>query len=915
MAEKRCPMCSRLNPEELEICQFCQARLKPLLASSDEPTNDWLDQTEEERDFDDANGINQPVAPDWLQSLRSREISHEDLGEDQSMGDPPDWLRAGVDDPDLLGIQRRESSDSDWLADFRSRELGEEPIESEPGQQEFEDEKPALIDVPDTTDSEIPDWLSGSRFNDDTFSRPADPEFSQPETDADPEWLAQLRSVHPNEGAVQASEPFADADEIPDWLKGDEQKLASAAAEQSIEHVPEEEAPTWTSYFDNETDHTDLMADLDENKPTLDELEVPEGDLPDWLKEGSDRSGQDSAPGESETNTGSEQLPDDVPPWYATVPGRPFKPTDQLSQWLRLEADEPDSSEPILAEEISDWLNADDEDLVSQSQTTEPEELSFESEPISIDEATSSQFEEKPIIQETDDELLTPEVEADLDDEFSSIEKELFPDGELEKAFGTSAEGDDLDTVDDPLWLVELRQKMGDSIEEKGLLKVSPFSDDVEHELPADALTEQEIPDWLIDVHAQEAIEHITGDTEPLEMAPAFESDSESGLAQADLPTWLEAMRPVEAVAAAAADLMDERDQSIEKAGPLVGLKGVLPAEPDVTLIHKPDSFGLKLQVTDMQRTRAEMLEELVQNEALAKPLPRKPVISSQRIFQVVIAVTLILAILSTLIIDIPLAKVPVFPIETGAVSELINNLSSSDHVLVALDYQPAFSGEMEAIGATVLDHLMLRGAQIAFISTNPSGPLQAERLVSIVNQRYAHTYTGEQITNLGYISGGRAGILAFASTPRQLAPFTFDTENNPWVGGSLQGVSEASDFSLTMIITENADNARMWIEQYQPELESKPLIMVLSAQAAPIIRPYYAGSPQQVQGIVSGMAGAAAYENLLGRVGIARSQWGAFSLGVLAACILILVGGIINVFPIIGERMQKTNPRRDDQL
>ena len=505
--------------------------------------------------------------------------------------------------------------------------------------------------------------------------------------------------------------------------------------------------------------------------------------------------------------------------------------------------------------------------------------------------------------------------EAELDDDFALLEKELFSDEELEQTLETTAGGDDSQTVDDPLWLVELRQKMGDSVEDQELLKVSPFSEDAEHELPAEALAGQEIPDWLIDVHAQEAIDHITGDTEPLEISQAFDSDTEMVLAQADLPTWLEAMRPVEAVAAAAAELMDEHDQSIEKAGPLVGLKGVLPAEPDVTLAHKPESFGLKLHVSDMQHARADMLQELVQNEARAKPLPRKPAISSQRILQVVIAVTLILAILSTLIIDTPIAKVPVFPIETGAVSEIINNLSSSDHVLVALDYQPAFSGEMEAVGSTVLDHLMLRGVQIAFVSTNPSGPLQVERLVNIVNQRYSHSYAGEQVTNLGYISGGRAGILGFASMPPQLAPFTFDSNVNPWDGAALQGVNKASDFALTLVITENADTARMWIEQYQPELETKPLVMVLSAQAAPVIRPYYEGSPQQVQGIVSGIAGAAAYENLLGRVGIARSQWGAFSLGVLAACILIVLGGIINAFPIIGARLQKTNPGGDDQL
>ena len=205
----------------------------------------------------------------------------------------------------------------------------------------------------------------------------------------------------------------------------------------------------------------------------------------------------------------------------------------------------------------------------------------------------------------------------------------------------------------------------------------------------------------------------------------------------------------------------------------------------------------------------------------------------------------------------------------------------------------------------------MLRGVQVTFVSTHPSGPLQAERLVKIVNQRYDHSYGDGQVTNLGYISGGRAGILAFATSPRQLAPVTLDNGTNPWDGGALQGVTKASDFSLTVVITENPDTARMWIEQYQPHLAAKPLIMILSAQAEPIVRPYYEGSPQQVQGIVSGTLGAAAYENLLGRVGIARSQWGAYSLGVLAACLLILVGGLFNAFPHDCCSFEENQPRR----
>ena len=33
MADVRCPMCGKPNPEELEECQFCGARLKPVIAS------------------------------------------------------------------------------------------------------------------------------------------------------------------------------------------------------------------------------------------------------------------------------------------------------------------------------------------------------------------------------------------------------------------------------------------------------------------------------------------------------------------------------------------------------------------------------------------------------------------------------------------------------------------------------------------------------------------------------------------------------------------------------------------------------------------------------------------------------------------------------------------------------------------
>jgi hypothetical protein len=112
----------------------------------------------------------------------------------------------------------------------------------------------------------------------------------------------------------------------------------------------------------------------------------------------------------------------------------------------------------------------------------------------------------------------------------------------------------------------------------------------------------------------------------------------------------------------------------------------------------------------------------------------------------------------------------------------------------------------------------------------------------------------------------------------------------------ALQNVNTLADFSMIIVATENPDTARAWIEQVQPHLAGKPMILLLSAQAEPMLRPYYEAASQQVQGLVSGLAASASYEALLGgRRGSASQYWPAFSLGMLVAGLLIVSGGLLN--------------------
>ena len=604
MAELRCPMCGKPNPEELEICQFCQARLKPLVIKPEEPSEDWLKPSNED-DLNNQSGLSQPEAPDWLRSLRSRNVPIEETNDEGAMSDPAEWLRAGLDDPDLLGAQRPVPQDADWLADFRSRDIDDEPAEQSLPPQEADADDRVQSDIPGELDRGVPDWLSGARINsEDDIPEPAAAEANQPDEDEEPEWLARIRASRQVDPMDQSPEVSADQSDIPDWLKAADLNLGSASQEIPLEPAPEEETPTWTSYFSRESTGEALVNEPGELKPADDEPLLPEEDLPDWLKEGSSTPEETLGIEQADEAAEPDAPADDSPPWYATTPGRPFKPTDQLSQWLRMETSEPESPEQTPEEEIPDWLKSVDDSLGNQQKPPVLDEIPDDLESVANerDEISSVPFETARRIEVPKDDSYLLSEDVHFDDEFASVEKELFSerDDETPGVLPPTVEGD-LVAGNEPPWLVELRHKMDDS-EEKAASKVSPFSEDIEHELPAEELAGQELPDWLIDVHAQEAIDQITEAAVPLEYEEAGTSEAGAGLAQADLPAWLEAMRPVEAVAAAASDLVDERDQSIESAGPLAGIKGVLPVEADVTAAHKSGSFGLKLQVSDMQR-------------------------------------------------------------------------------------------------------------------------------------------------------------------------------------------------------------------------------------------------------------------------------------------------------------------------
>jgi hypothetical protein len=93
--------------------------------------------------------------------------------------------------------------------------------------------------------------------------------------------------------------------------------------------------------------------------------------------------------------------------------------------------------------------------------------------------------------------------------------------------------------------------------------------------------------------------------------------------------------------------------------------------------------------------------------------------------------------------------------------------------------------------------------------------------------------------------------------------------------------------------------------KQVDPSLSNKPLLMVASAQASPLLQPYV--SSRQITGMVSGLSDAARYEALSNsRLNTARSYWDTFGIGLMTSVALIIVGSLWSLYT--GMRARRAN-------
>lgn len=192
-----------------------------------------------------------------------------------------------------------------------------------------------------------------------------------------------------------------------------------------------------------------------------------------------------------------------------------------------------------------------------------------------------------------------------------------------------------------------------------------------------------------------------------------------------------------------------------------------------------------------------------------------------------------------------------------------LETLERGQLAFVALEYSPASSGELDPMMDAVLRHILLRGARPVIVSTSPFGVLRGTTLINRINEdaeflRRIDQPDGALVANYdyylaSYISGGAIGLRSFAESP--LRALSFDIQGDP-TGLELRHLS---DFATLTVITDTAEDLRLYVEQVAP-LADKPLLVGVSYAALPSAQTF-TGNVNVVRGLIGGYADALSYQ------------------------------------------------------
>jgi hypothetical protein len=731
---------------------------------------------------------------------------------------------------------------------------------------------------------ELAEWLKQ------TGGQKTSPAEQKPRPEEVPEWLARVRerSQLEKEAIANASklipeEPQEAESDVPDWLK------EIGAESKKVEQPAAQEESTPPSKGTNILSSSDLAP---ETQPEPEPIQPSAQKSQDWLNQ--DENIPDVFPSPSSSSEETSPEPDSLR--TNAVP----HPEPEKASSAELSAPTPESAEVHQAFSSAKPFHTDDlRQIFMTADETPPEEENPEQEE---SKTTSKEGLQLPDWLKELETAVPPEPPGTVQPE-SEQEPEkkpaLFPEDATKNEPDSqqiAASPSPFSGRNIPAWLENVTPTGGFNTEQpaepsQGIKPPAEPPDKV-----AAPFEVENLPDWL--EHGEER--------RPISPTPSTlekESSSEVPLEPATLPPWLKSMRPLESAMPENLPVIPQGEE--DSHGPLAGISDTLPGSTPSKNYSKPPAYTGGLRITDRQRIHAQVLESVLKSSASLNPEAKTARKDRSKVWRIVISLLMIVVLFGKILFsNLQLVPLPqVYSNGVIATRDFLISLPENSLVLLVADFEPSLSGELGMASQALLEQLMVKQTRIAVVSTQPSGAILAQNMLTNAQAKSPSYSLDGKVVNLGYLAGGAIGLQNFSRTP------SFSFQNTAALSSPvLNNGLDWKNFSAIIILTDSIENGRLWVEQVLPSTPSIPAFMVASSQAAPILSPYI--DSRQIKGLIAGIEGGAVLSQQLNLPGSAQAFWDPFQIGILLLIVFIILGGIIQA---IAARSVYTKEKKEE--
>jgi hypothetical protein len=704
-----------------------------------------------------------------------------------------------------------------------------------------------------------------------------------------PDWLRVLRSSMPAEETAPPSVPSEtgpaegsgeEETEVPDWL-------SRLRAEPPVEEEPtarrvSEDAPDWIKQLQSQ----------EANAP------VPPGeeeDVPDWIKQLHAAVPSEATPGGHEQESGGPSIPTAE---TAIEPGAgEVAPQEPSTSEVRSDSEVPvpgwiehaasaEVEEPASVEEsqLPGWLDQ------SSLQSLVPPSLGQE-EPQAP--TPMEQLEAKGELPKEEEQAdlpswLLPSTQEQTPSETPTWIEQVTALPAAEETAPVPASEEEI-----PDWIKELRAREpaetpAETVQEVQGAETESLIQALEEEVGAETPLapapvsgmekppEEEVPDWLRLAIPEEQVAEIPAEAE----APAIEPARPE-----EFPEWIAALRPSEQTSLPPAELAGEPSEEV---GPLAGLRGVLPLAVAVAEPHVSTKGPLQTETA----AGAHLFDSILATPAGEAELPVAAKAKRVWTFRPFVYLLLALAVIVPFVLPFSLAEslLPIRRTHAEGFYEMIQGLPANSTVLVAFDYDPSMAGEMDLQANAIVRDLIGRRIKILAISTLETGPQIAQRILGTAAEEAPNYRYGSDYANLGYLAGHEAGLSQLATSGLSVNSVDFVQKQRIGSLPITANVKSLRDVALVIELAGSEESLKMWMEQVQPRAGTR-IAAGVSAGVEPRAQAHY--DAKQIVALLSGLVGAAQYEILSNRPGLAVTSVDAQSAAQTVLLLVIVLGNI----------------------